>query len=346
MELHNTDNIEILQKMEDNSIHAVVTDPPYALNSKIKVDKALKSWLEGEDYFPGGKGFMNQTWDSFLPQPSFWKEVLRVLKPGGHLLCFSAVRNAHLMTLSIQLAGFEIRDALQWIYANAMPKHLKSQLKPAHEPIILARKPFKGGLENVFQANGTGYMNISECKIEFRDPMDIARYDYNRRGGVERSNVEEGKHMDKRKNWGFRKQTELGEMPEGRFPTNVLLDPASAELMESQKESTSFYFKVFEEGEYDVFRYVAKAKKDERNRGLGKGKENNHLTVKPISLLQYLCRLVTFENGLILDPFMGSGTTGIACALEGRRFIGVEIEKEYFDVAKERIETIQNEILK
>lgn len=114
--LHRGDCLDVLRRMDDASVHAIVTDPPYGLSKEPDVAEVLAHWLAGDDYEHGGGGFMGKTWDSFVPGPSVWRECLRVLKPGGHLLCFAGSRTVDLMGISIRLAGFEIRDQIQWIY--------------------------------------------------------------------------------------------------------------------------------------------------------------------------------------------------------------------------------------
>ncbi|MDI5633267.1 site-specific DNA-methyltransferase, partial [Salmonella enterica subsp. enterica serovar Anatum] len=160
--------------LADNSIDAVVTDPPYGLSKQPDMNEVLRHWLNGDDYVHTGNGFMGKYWDSFVPGPSIWKEVFRVLKPGGHLLAFFGTRTYDLGTLAIRLAGFEIRDQIDWVYGSGFPKSLDvskamgdeqwqgwgTALKPAHEPICVARKPLVGTVsENILQF-GTGGMNI------------------------------------------------------------------------------------------------------------------------------------------------------------------------------------------
>ena len=119
----NADSLEHLKTMPDNSVDAVVTDPPYGLGKEPNAVEVLKDWVEnGYHEIKTKKGFMGKEWDAFVPQPAFWKEVIRVLKPGGHALVFSGTRTVDWMGMSLRLAGFEIRDELMWIYGSGFPK--------------------------------------------------------------------------------------------------------------------------------------------------------------------------------------------------------------------------------
>lgn len=122
--IYHGDCLEVLKTLPDNSIDSCVTDPPYGLSREPDIVEVLTKWLDGEDYHHRGGGFMGKTWDSFVPGPSIWREVYRVLKPGAHLLCFAGTRTQDLMTVSLRLAGFEIRDVIEWLYFSGFPKSL------------------------------------------------------------------------------------------------------------------------------------------------------------------------------------------------------------------------------
>ncbi len=124
IELHRGTAIAVLASMPDESVDAIVTDPPYGLSKEPDIAEVLRRWLAGDDYEHGGGGFMGKSWDSFVPGPSVWKECLRVLKPGGHLLCFAGSRTVDLMGMAIRLGGFEIRDQIQWLYGSGFPKSM------------------------------------------------------------------------------------------------------------------------------------------------------------------------------------------------------------------------------
>ena len=394
-------NLECLIGMRmmiaDNSIDAVVTDPPYGLSKQPDMNEVLRHWLNGDDYVHTGGGFMGKTWDSFVPGPSIWKEVFRVLKPGGHLLAFFGTRTYDLGTLAIRLAGFEIRDQIDWVYGSGFPKSLDvskatgdeqwqgwgTALKPAHEPICVARKPLTGTVaENVLQF-GTGGMNIDGCRIDIigdrRSPLASD-------GTVHRPNGScYGKHEN----------SETFDLTQGRWPANFIHDgsdevvslfPAKAGAAApvkgtEQSEVTNGIYGKFNDrlpgqfysdsGNAARFFYCAKASKSDRDEGVmlamvtaaemtdrepdteglnspragagrTSGARNNHPTVKPTTLMQWLVRLVTPPGGKVLDPFTGSGSTGKACAIEGFDFIGFEMDPHYCEIAKQRIAYVNN----
>ena len=143
-----------------------MTDPPYGLQEmpSAGVAATLQHWLTGDTaYTPTGAGFMGNSWDRFVPPPATWAECLRVLKPGGHLLAFGGARTYDLLTISMRLAGFEIKDSIDWLYAQGMP--MGGNLKPAHEPIVIARKPVRGSRKANVAEWGTGALNIKACRI-------------------------------------------------------------------------------------------------------------------------------------------------------------------------------------
>lgn len=354
------DCLEKLKELPDNSIDSIVTDPPYGLK------------------------FMGKKWDYEVPSIDIWKEALRVLKPGGHLLSFGGTRTYHRLVMNIEDAGFEIRDCIQWLYGSGFPKshNLKEQwqgwgtaLKPANEPIVVARKPLKKGLtvaENVLKY-GTGALNIDGSRIA-GEPVESGR------GGRKAIGL----------GWGHDGQSTSTTNTQGRWPANIILDEVAAELLDEmsgvlksgelrgykskESENACMSGKNYEreftkstksEGGASRFFYVAKASKSERNAGLdgmplvesgikndsGRGfsesdphkkilNQNFHPTVKPIKLMQYLINLVTPLSGTVLDPFMGSGSTGVAAKNLNRKFIGIELNEEYFEIAKKRIENV------
>jgi DNA modification methylase len=518
------DCLETLRGMADNSVDSCVTDPPYGLGKPPDMHEVLTAWLAGEPWKAKGRGFMGKEWDAFVPGPEVWREVLRVLKPGAHALVFAGSRTVDVMGLSLRLAGFEIRDQLQWLHGQGFPKGLnitnqllqaeicqstesapravqtsksiqvrssvgkepiaaalvqilpgddlalltvtgaevalcaltdtlRSELltatglsttslssesladaskeasrsitstacemitdektwswltglhtsgnttpvseilndgerwpviyagpdlnagsansmririvtalgdatwnpvknsegwnvalKPAHEPIILARKPFPGTLAANFTEWGTGAVNVDGCRIDHSGRRSPCGAD----GAVHRSqgNV-----------YGKQTTSEGFNCNLGRWPANLILDEEAGAILDAQAgnrpgmksggkhrpDATLGMFGAIDSTETargdnggpSRFFYTAKSSKRERNAGLIGA--NGHPTVKPIDLMRWLCRLITPVGGLVLDPFTGSGSTGCAATLEGFRFVGCELSDEYTAIARARI---------
>lgn len=152
------DAIDLLRQYPENTFDAVVTDPPYGLGKEADIYDVLKAWMKGEEYDPGGGGFMGKRWDSFVPSPVQFREIYRVLKPGGYILCFAAPRTADLMGLSLRMAGFTIRDTLQWIFGNGFPKshNIAKAIDKTlgHEPVIVETRYRKsGGFATIMRRN-------------------------------------------------------------------------------------------------------------------------------------------------------------------------------------------------
>lgn len=276
-----------LRELDDESVDACVTDPPYGL------------------------GFMGKSWDHAVPSADVWREVLRVLKPGAHLLAFAGTRTQHRMACAIEDAGFEIRDMIAWLYGSGFPKSKNldgewsgwgTALKPALEPITVSRKPLRGTVAANVLAHGTGAINVEACRV-----------------GDESTRRDTGTAAI----WANAGRM-IGGSDAGRWPANVCHD--------GSEEPEALL------GEAARFFYSAKADAEDRNEGLPARVRNRHPTVKPVDLMRYLCRLVTRPGGLVLDPFMGSGSTGKACAFEGFNFIGCELDPAHVEVAQMRIE--------
>lgn len=392
-EIHNMDCIAAMRSMPDNSVDSIVTDPPYEL------------------------GFMGKAWDAsgIANSVEMWREALRVLKPGGHLLAFSGSRTYHRMTCAIEDAGFDVRDQIMWVYGSGFPKSMDvskaidkaagavrdvlgtadprgafdgrersssaintnwrsaegrtdardlsmkeitapatddarqwegwgTALKPAHEPICVARKPLIGTVAANVLAHGTGALNIDGCRVASgQDHADkcasVVGLSSNRNGTAYGE-------------WTGTREDSYS--PAGRWPANIIHD-GSAEVLalfpeskdgvavqrnrdgEVHNEIYGKYKKPPAEdqgyggsGSNARFFYCAKTSKADRG-------ANTHPTVKPTDLMAYLVRLVTPPGGLVLDPFMGSGSTGKACMREGFRFIGCELSAEYVSIAEARI---------
>lgn len=301
-----------LTGINDLSIDALITDPPYGIN------------------------YQGNNWDKKLPDNQIWINSYRVLKHGAFGAVFSSIRNLHKITTSLEESGFIIRDVLMWVYLNGMPKNrnvaldidkelgvvsekvgeykytqgyrtngepsdyiaknkpiLKPtselaqkyegsgiSLKPAYEPIILIQKPIEQGLsiaQNVIK-NGTGLLNIENARI----PYEVGE-----------------------------KKVGHNPHPKGRYPPNI---------WRTEKINDN----------YDKFFMISKVRKKS-------DEYNNHPTQKPVQLMGALVKLLSFENQTILDPFMGSGSTGVAAINNKRLFVGYEKEKEYFEISKKRI---------
>ena len=343
MILINGDCIEEMHKLIDDGVQvdSVVTDPPYHLTSIVdRFGKKGSAKPKDKDglYNRIDKGFMGQEWDGgdIAFQQETWELAYKLLKPGGHLLAFSASRNYHRMAVAIEDAGFDIRDQIIWLYGSGFPKSHNigkdidkkqgnsewegwgTALKPAHEPIVMARKSIseKSIADNVLKYR-TGAINIDECRVEGNDAKypdsnpdfkDIGRQS-KEAIGIDKLSFGQTENAKRKRAEGI---------PDGRFPANVMHNGLDTEW--------SRYF------------YCPKASKSERNNSTVK---NNHPTVKPQKLMQYLCRMVTPKGGIVLDMFMGSGSTGMAAKDEGFDFIGIEKEKEYFKIAEARIESVE-----
>lgn len=373
------DSRDALKDMADASIDACVCDPPYALVSIVKRfggENAAPAKDRDGLYKRASAGFMGKQWDTgdTAFDPAFWTEVLRVLKPGAHLIAFGGTRTYHRLVCAIEDAGFEVRDQLAWLFGSGFPKshavgkaiermkqdgvhvpesmlkqveQLKgwgSALKPAHEPIVLARKPLIGTIAANVLAHGTGALNIDACRIEGQ-PQDF-------HNGSARSGGIMGENQPGR---GFAPGN-----PAGRWPANVIHDGSEEVLRHFPETESGLFtgarsadkfratygaFKGTPEGETETygdrgsaarFFYTAKADADDR---LG----SKHPTVKPVDLMAYLVRLVTPPGGVVLDPFAGSGTTGMACMREGFRAVLIEREAEYVADIKRRLAHVKGE---
>ena len=393
----------------DSSVDSAVCDPPYEL------------------------GFMGKSWDStgIANDSTMWAEVLRILKPGGHVLAFSGSRTYHRMVCAIEDAGFEIRDQIMWIYGSGFPKSLDvskaidkaagdasndtpasgvhetnaageggynvtknkltrsgestdgarqwegwgTALKPAHEPIVMARKPLSGTVADNVLTHSTGAINIDGCRVE----GDGGKKWETLRGGIWRTDAATA--------------AQLVDNPQGRWPANLIHDGSDEVLAAfpnakgqqgdltnhaNMRQSPNGCYGAMAPAADHIARidsstsaarffYCAKASKSDRNVGCDElthhdaanctdrtaasaggiqtragagrtsGAQNNHPTVKPNELMRYLCRLVTPPGGTVFDPFTGSGSTGRAALQEGFRFIGCELSAEYAEIAKARM---------
>jgi len=416
----NNDNIQALRELEDNSIDSVVTDPPYGLSfmgKKWDYDVPSKElWLEVFRVLkPGGHllsfggsrtyhrlavgiedaGFEIRDQIMWVYGSGFPKSLnigKAVDKLQGNERVVVGNRKAHdirgnaLMEATVPEYKKEISQIeINITKGNSPYEGWGTALKPAHEPIVLARKPLaeKTIASNVLKWS-TGGINIDECRVEV---SDTEKEHFEKEWDREQSVSAElgGVAM----NSGLKAISLRDRVPTGRFPANFIHDGSDEVVsMFPQTKSQGHWSKTKttgfgkfgngkseyqgvgekdkEQGSASRFFYCAKASKKERNAGLdgfeekqivtfatangtsgkpssiSEGRDtrykNHHPTVKPIALMRYLSRLITPKNGIVLDPFMGSGTTGIACKLEGFEFVGIEIDKEYFKIAEARIE--------
>ena len=359
-EIFQGDCRELLRDLPDACIDAIVTDPPYEL------------------------GLMGKPWDSsgIAYNVAMWAECLRVLKPGGHLVAFGGTRTYHKMTCAIEDAGFAIRDSLHWIYGSGFPKSMNVEksgageawhgwgtaLKPAHEPIMCARKPIVGTVAANVLKHGTGAMNIDGTRVAFQSDDDKESAFP---GGKLTSHGSGSLAGPGAAQEAQRSEFVASQNESGRWPPNVLLshtedcedqcaeDCPVAEMDRQSGSSVSKKGKPRDSvhpgdiwgmtktgAEYDdaggasrffpCFRYHPKTSRKERDAGC-EGIRARHPTVKPIELMKWLVRLVTPPNGIVLDPFTGSGSTGVACMLEGFNFVGFEQSAEYVEIAEARI---------
>lgn len=370
--IHTGDCLDIMKTMQENSVDSIITDPPYGL------------------------GFMNKDWDHGVPGSAYWKEALRVAKPGAHLLAFGGTRTFHRLMVAIEDAGWEIRDTIMWTYGTGFPKSRNldgewdgwgTALKPAWEPIVVARRPLQGTVENNVSKYGTGALNIDASRIESGE-------DYVNAGWGSRFSASSGQRASGDSRPWSDERVKNGEViknsqpsPHGRWPANLIHD-GSDEVTQlfpnagggygvsgGTSDGHGIYGKSFPRGDMSVvgygdagsaarFYYVAKAsvkdreegledlqavvKNDGRDETLASGnmpqnrsnnpKKNHHPTVKPTQLMRYLVKLVTPPGAVVLDPFMGSGSTGKAAMLENAKFIGIDITQEYVEIARRRIE--------
>lgn len=353
---------ERLKELPDASVDSCVCDPPYHLTSIVKrFGKEAQSHLQHKptkdlatvkapQYKRLARGFMGQTWDGgdVAFQPETWAEVLRVLKPGAHLIAFSGTRTYHRMVCAIEDAGFEIRDQLAWVYGSGFPKSHNqpggwgTALKPAWEPIALCRKPLIETVAANMAQHGTGAINIGGCRVP-TEPEQRTRHNGPRDGAT-----------------SINMAPDAVSLPpaSARWPANLCHDgsdevlagfPAEAGGRDKREGGNGSRPGGFanigadsgcnepngllygDQGSAARFFYCAKATTEERGEG------NKHPTVKPVALMRWLCRLVTPKGGTVLDPFMGSGSTGLACDAEQFNFIGCEMSPEYAAIAERRI---------
>jgi site-specific DNA-methyltransferase (adenine-specific) len=300
------------------SVDAVVCDPPYAIGWQ---NERWDSAAIREAAARHGHGRLSKP-EAFEAWCRIWgEECLRVMKPGAFLLAFGSPRTHHRLAAGLEDAGLEIRDTLIWLHSRGISKSRRyaggraTTLKPAIEPIVVARRPLQGTTEETIEHHGTGALNVEDCRVEGRHPANAV--------------VSHDERCD-----------EAGCTPDCAA---ALLDAAAEgdEGVGRQLPPTRFL-------------YCLKPSRTERNAGCEALPErpfhllprasrsamarNPHPTLKPIELMRWLVRLACPVGGLVLDPFMASGTTGVAAALERRRFCGIEVEETFIEIARARID--------
>lgn len=327
------DSLDLLRATPADTFDSIVTDPPYGLE------------------------FMGKAWDKALPPIEIWREALRTAKPGAHLVAFGAPRLYHRLACQIEDAGWVLRDCLMWLYGSGFPKSKNvalaidkgegfsnrgraiptastkqagpgaapltgnpvppyearsdagarwdgwgTALKPAWEPILLARKPLIGTVAANVLEHGTGGINVDGCRIGTEEPP-------------------------------------------GRWPANLILDESGEEwrryfyCAKASRAEREAGLEAFEPAHMDPNRKDGSKGRESPRAGAGRSGErkNNHPTVKPLSLIRWLTRLVTPPGGLVCDPFLGSGTGGIAARAEGFRHLGIERDPRFAEIAAARI---------
>ena len=400
----NSDCLDAMRKMNDGSIDAIVTDPPYGLafmgakwdsfNGRNGRQTTEERQAEGRRYADENKGAprygnshgkkvtrgeMLAFQESMTP---IFAEALRVTKCGGYMLCFGGTRTFHRLACAIEDAGWTIRDTIMWVYGSGFPHGMdvskaidkalgakrrvvgehpnpagnkaggnslnlsvtgmpdkayvtepatdeakawdgwNTQLKPAWEPVIVAQKPLDGTVAHNVMTHGVGAMNIDGCRVPTSDTngQKMGRFPANL--------VHDGSQEV------LELFPDTGKSSGGGMHTKGTAGNSSTNAYGSYTSGTAAKrVGVGDSGSTARFFYCAKASKRDRGEG------NDHPTIKPNALMRYLVRLVCPQGGTVLDPFMGSGSTGVACIQEGMRFVGIDMDEHYCDIATRRIES-------
>jgi hypothetical protein len=346
--LYHGDCLDVMQQLPDNSVDAIVTDPPAAISFMGK------SW----DGDKGGR----ERWSAWLAE--IMREALRVTKPGGHAFVWALPRTSHWTACGVEDAGWEIRDRVVHLFGSGFPKSKNlgdgwgTALKPAAEDWWLCRKPFQGTVATNVLAHGTGALNIDGTRV-----------------GLAADKTKAPTRRGESASWFTTNDaTNLGgDDTKGRWPPNVVLDSdAAAELDADQPVTKSSGGAGDKSGKlaanvygdyagttkganagglgdvggpsryFPVFKYQAKAPTRERPVVVAEdGTKTAHPTVKPLALMRWLVRLVTPPGGTVLDTFAGSGATIEAAIEEGFRCIAVERKSIYLPLILTRLERAQ-----
>ena len=264
----------VLPTYGENFFHACITDPPYGMGM--------------------------EHWDHSVPSVEVWREVYRTLRPGAFCLAFCSPELYHRLACNVEDAGFMIRDQIMWMTTTKMPKN--NRLKPAHEPIVVAQKPFKGTLKDNFEEWGCGIIDTDNTRIPWDKKPPTG---WVAKGGSRRTFGKDGKTTGTQKEYGT-----VDANPAGRYPSNI--------IGEVQHEHQKYF-------------YAPRATRKE------KGADNDHPTVKPVSLMEYLIKIYSPVNSTVLDPFCGSGSTGVAALGIDRNFVGIDSDEHYCQIAADRL---------
>lgn len=350
------DCLALMPTLGDGVFDSVVTDPPYGIK------------------------FMGKAWDNGVPGVLFWRAALHTMKPGAYLLAFGGTRKFHRLACAIEDAGFELHDTLSWLYGSGFPKH-RSKLKPGWEPIILARRSAAKATPLNIDACRIGFVSDADER-EAKEKNRHADFGTGQRenrvyGADNRARADDGNY-DAPGRWPANVAIDeeaaalIDEQSGVRAAGNHPAKRRGIGFTEQSGGSNSGTVgarRPTEIGGASRFYYCAKASRAERNAGLegrekkpllwssgtqspgtfqspgtDKSAENNHATVKPVALMRWLCRLVTPAGGHILDPFVGSGSTGIAARLEGFAFTGIDDDPHSALIATERIAHHEKEV--
>lgn len=317
------DCLEVLAGIDERSVDAILTDPPYGIGFKHESwdSAAIREAAARAGHERLGPGEAYGAWCRL-----WGEECLRVLKPGAHLLAFGSPRTHHRLACGLEDAGLEVRDTLMWLYGTGMSKSHKlpggrgTTLKPAFEPILLARAPLDGTTAETIERYGTGALEVEACRVEGRHPANVIA---GHRSRCTRSRCAEGCAAAAVDACAERGRSRSGpRTPPSRFLYCPKVSRAERDAgCERLPEAT-----------LDLFPNADRKPAKERQ------VRNPHPTVKPLELMRWLVRLACPPGGLVLDPFCGSGTTGAAAAIEGRRFCGIELDPAYVRVAAARVE--------
>lgn len=301
-----------LKELKDNSIDGIATDPPYGIS------------------------YQGNYWDKDLPKREIWENCLRVLKPGGFGLVFSSVRLMHRLMVDLEDSGFIIKDVLFWSYLNGMPKSRNVALDIDKELGVESKVVGKYNYVQGYKKNGAVNYYADKEKLKYEPTSEFAKKYEGAGLGLKpayepiiliQKPIEKGLNVAQNIiKYGIgalniedtRIPYEKGENkvghnphPKGRVPSNIIRTEA------------------FDDG-YDKFFLIPKVRQKKED-------FNYHPTLKPVELMFHLVKLISFKGQNILDPFMGSGSTGIACLKLKRKFIGYELDRDYFEIAKKRL---------